>query len=121
METKDECKFYGQQCQDEELNKKFRELHVILVDQVIDFCKANNITIDEFDLHADGLEVSIENGSWQSCTDSALTFRKFSDEHKKFFWKMDFDEYLKTHTKDELNKYLDRLEEEARIPFMFSI
>ena len=78
----DNRKFPGQQCQDEELNKKFRELHKYLVDQVINFCKCNNIVIDEFCLNADGLAESIPYGSWQSCTDSGLTFEKFTDEYK---------------------------------------
>lgn len=74
--------FYGQQCQDEHLNYKFRKLHHFLVDQVINFCKGNNIVIDEFHLNADELAESIKFGSWQSCTDSCLTFEKFTDEYK---------------------------------------
>ena len=48
-------KYYGQQCQDEVLNKKFRELHHKLVNEIIAFCKENNIEIDEFHLNADGV------------------------------------------------------------------
>ena len=42
-QEKSEKKFYGQQCQDEELTMKFRDLHKSLVNQVIAFCKENNI------------------------------------------------------------------------------
>lgn len=74
----DNRKFPGQQCQNERLNYKFRRLHLFLVNQVINFCKSNNISINEFHLNADALEDSIKAGSWQSCTDSCLTFDKFN-------------------------------------------
>lgn len=77
-----EEKFYGQQCQDEELTLAFRDLHSKLVNEVIKFCVEHNITIDEFHLNADCLEDSIKEGSWQSCTDSCLSFDKFTDEWK---------------------------------------
>ena len=67
-------KFYIQQCQDEQLTNEFRKFHEFLVNQIITFCKDNNIIIDEFHLNADDLEDSIKAGSWQSCTDSCLTF-----------------------------------------------
>lgn len=72
--------FPGQQCQDESINKEFRELHESLVNQVIDFCKTHNITIDEFYLNADCLKESIKYGSWNACTDSSLVFDKMTDE-----------------------------------------
>jgi len=79
---KDNRKYPGQQCQDEHLNYKFRRLHLFLVNQVINFCKSNNILIDEFHLNADELEDSIKFGSWQACTDSCLRFDKFTQEYK---------------------------------------
>ena len=78
----DNRKYPGQQCQDERLNYKFRRLHSFLVNQVINFCKSNNILIDEFHLNADCLEGSIKAGSWQACTDSCLKFDKFTQEYK---------------------------------------
>lgn len=78
----DNRKYFGQQCQDDEINKKFRELHKKIVDEIILFCKENNIEIDEFYLSADCLEESIKYGSWQACTDSSLVFNKFTDEYK---------------------------------------
>ena len=75
-------KFPFQQCQDERLNYKFRQLHKYLVNQIINFCKSHNIIIDEFYLNADELSESIKFGSWQPCTDSCLTFHKFTDEYK---------------------------------------
>ena len=55
-------KYYGQQCQDDELNKKFRALHHELVNKIISFCKENNILIDEIHLNADGVDGSIPYG-----------------------------------------------------------
>ena len=61
--------FYGQECQDSEITKKFRDLHLKIVNEVMLFCKENNITVDEFYLHADCLRESIKFGSWQPATD----------------------------------------------------
>ena len=72
--------FPGQQCQNESINKEFRKLHESLVNQVIDFCKTHDITIDEFHLNADCLEESIKHGSWNAYTDSSLAFYKMTDE-----------------------------------------
>jgi hypothetical protein len=67
-------KYFGQQCQDDILNQKFRELHHKLVNEIISFCKENNIVIDEFHLNADGVNGSISSGKWRPCTDSCLEF-----------------------------------------------
>ena len=75
-------KFPLQICQDEEITKKFRDLHTELVNKVISFCKENNIIVDELHLDADCLEDSIKAGSWQSCTDSAFSIIRFTDEYK---------------------------------------
>ncbi len=72
----DNRKYYGQECQDDELNKKFRNLHHALVDLVISFCKENNIDIDEASLSIDGISASIPYGQWEACTDSSLIFNK---------------------------------------------
>lgn len=78
----DNRKYPGQQCQDIQLNNDFRELHKKLVNEVIQFCIDHNITIDEFHLNADNLEESIKFGEWSACTDSGLTFEKFTNEYK---------------------------------------
>ena len=78
----DNRKYPGQKCQDENLNKAFRELHTKLVNEIIDFCKEWHINIDKFLLDADELEGSIKFGSWQPCTDSCLRFDKFTQEYK---------------------------------------
>ena len=75
-------KFPMQICQDEELTMKFRALHLEIVNKIISFCKENNIDVDEFHLNADELHDSIKYGSWQSCTDSAFSMIKFTDEYK---------------------------------------
>ena len=65
--------YYGQVIQNKETNDAFRELHRRLVNEVIAFCKEHDIkNAFEFWLHADGLEDSIEAGSWQPCTDSGF-------------------------------------------------
>ena len=117
----DTRKFYGQQCQDERLNYKFRRLHTFLVNQIINFCKSNHISINEFSLSADGLEGSIEKGSWQACTDSSFIFRKFDDNYKKAFMECDKEFYnqLKAEGKD-INKVLNEIEARQE-PFMYSM
>lgn len=117
----DTRKYFGQQCQDEELNKKFRKFHEDIVNQIICFCKDNNIIIDEFSLSADELEDSIERGSWQACTDSSFSFIKFDDDYKKAFMECDKEFYnkLKTEGKD-INKVLKEIEARQE-PFMYSM
>lgn len=121
MNKEDNKKFYGQQCQDEELNKKFRKFHEDIVNQIISFCKDNDIMIDEFSLYADELEGSIEKGSWQACTDSSFSFRKYDDDYKKAFFKCDKEFYnqIKAEGKD-ISKVLNEIEARQE-PFMYSI
>lgn len=107
----DNRKYPGQQCQDDKLNEAFRRLHTKLVNYIILFCKDWHISIDEFHLNADGLAESISYGSWQSCTDSSLIFKKFNDEYKHAFWDMSI--------KDP--KELDRIERENHEPFLLSM
>jgi len=96
-------KYPCQECQDDEITSAFRDLHHKLVDEIIKFCKNYNVQIDDFHLSADGVIDSIPYGEWKSCTDSALTFIKYSDEYKKAFWKMDR-EMLKNMSKKDLDK-----------------
>lgn len=102
--------FVYQQCQDPGINERFRVLHEKLVNQVIAFCVENNITIDEFTLAADGLELSIKYGSWQACSDSALVFDKLSDEYK----------VVLSGKKRVPKEEFDRLKGEQK-PFLYSI
>lgn len=67
-------KYYGQICQDDELNEKFNKFHVEIVNKIILFCKENNIEIDSFTLYADCLKDSIKAGEWEPCTDSSFEF-----------------------------------------------
>lgn len=120
MEKKDTRKFSGQQCQDERLNYKFRQLHKFLIRQIINFCKSNHISIDEFSLSANGLEDSIEKGSLQACTYSSFNFRKFDDDYKKAFIEhnQEFYDRLRAEGKD-INKVLNEIKS-RREPFMYS-
>ena len=79
--TSDTREFPFQQCQDKEINMKFRELHKKIVNEIISFCKENNIVIDEIHLNADGVAGSIPYGEWQACTDSYFGLDKFTDEY----------------------------------------
>ena len=78
-------KYPMQICQDDNLTRKFRELHKELVNKIISFCKENNISIDEFHLNADGVDGSIPYGKWQPCTDSSFSMIKFTDLEKENF------------------------------------
>lgn len=106
----DTRKYPGQQCQDDLLNQKFKVLHTQIVNAIIQFCKENDIMIDEFNMSADCLEDSIKTGSWQACTDSSLRFEKYSQEYK------DIISMKKIVSEDEFNKII--ADEE---PFLFSM
>lgn len=97
-------KFPLQICQDEEITKKFRDLHTEIVNKIISFCKENNIVVDELHLDADCLEDSIKVGSWQSCTDSAFSVIRFTDEYKDVMSlkkKVDNKEYIRIRSEQE--------------------
>lgn len=56
------------------MDEKFYELHKKLVQEIIDYCRENNIKdADEFHLSIDGLRDSIEFGTWHPGTDSAAS------------------------------------------------
>lgn len=100
METNAE-KYSWQQNQDEELQKKFYDLHHKLVDEVISFCKENNLVIDNFRLGADFVQGSIEFGKWCPCTDSSFVIdREIATELGKPFNEItneEFDNFKKNH------------------------
>lgn len=81
MEDSKTKKFPMQKCQDDVLTNKFRQLHYDIVNQIIRFCKENNIDVDEFHLNADSLNDSIKSGEWKACTDSSFSMIKFTDEY----------------------------------------
>ena len=83
---KESKKYIMQECQDEAINNKFRELHLKLVNEVISFCKENNIVVDEFFLHADCLDESIKFGEWHPSTDSVFELvNEVGDNEKQTF------------------------------------
>lgn len=77
-----EEKYYGQQCQDEETNNSFRQLHHDIVNMIISWCKEHNVIADEFSLNADGLPESIACGKWVGATDSFFCLQKFTQDYK---------------------------------------
>ena len=58
--------------ENESLNEKLNYLHRLLMKEVIDFCKHNNIDADIVTFGADHLLDSINAGTWHPGTDSAL-------------------------------------------------
>ena len=55
-------------------------LHRLIMQEIIDFCKRNNIEADIVSLDADHLLDSIKFGKWHAGTDSALVLL---DENKE--------------------------------------
>jgi len=108
--TPDTRKYFGQQCQDDEINKKFRDLHKKIIDEIISFCKENNIVADEIHLNADGVASSIPYGEWQACTDSYFGLDKFTDEYLDVV-------SMKKHVDDKEWKMIKAKQE----PFIFSM
>lgn len=108
--TPDTREFPFQQCQDVEINKKFRELHKKIIDEIISFCKENNIIVDEIHLNADGVVESIPYGEWQACTDSYLGLDKFTDEYLDVV-------SMKKHVDDKEWKLIKAKQE----PFIYSM
>ena len=85
-----------QKSQDKDLNEKFYNLHVEIIDKVISFCKENNIEVDEFNIYADGVRESIPFGKWTSVTDSSFRMdESLSNENGKDVYKMSDEEYRK--------------------------
>lgn len=84
-----EQKYYGQVCQNDKIVADFRDLHKKLVNEVITFCKENGITnVNEFDLHADGLKLSINEGYWTPVTDSSFVIGNGRHEKTPYLFSM---------------------------------
>ena len=83
----EEPKYSWQQCQDEELDKEFSELHKKIVNEVIAFCKEHNLEIDEFHLGADGVKWFIQFGKWTPATDSSFSLNR-NGEEKPVLWSL---------------------------------
>ena len=62
------------------------------------------------------LSLSIKAGTWEACTDSALTFYKFDDEYKRVYKEGDLD-YIHSLSEKEMRKIEFRNEE----PYLFSM
>lgn len=58
--------------EDELIDEKMNYLHRLIMQEIIDFCKRNNIEADYVSLGADHLLDSINVGKWHPGTDSAL-------------------------------------------------
>lgn len=92
----DNRKYPMQHCQDDLVNQKFRVLHKQIVNAVIQFCKENNIEVDEFNIYADGVRESIPFGKWTPATDSSFRMdESLSNENGKDVYKMSDEEYRK--------------------------
>ena len=58
--------------EDEDINEKLNYLHRLIMQEIIDFCKRNNIEADYVSLDADHLLDSIKFGKWHPGTDSSI-------------------------------------------------
>lgn len=58
------------------VREDFYNLHTLLVNQIIRFCKEHNLNVSDFYLSADGVEASIEYGKWTPFTDSSFGIYK---------------------------------------------
>lgn len=106
-----EEKFYGQKCQDEKLNEDFRNLHKEIVNRIAEFCKVHDLVIDDFKIGADGFEWSCKEGRWMGATDSYFSCWQYSKEYKDAFFR------CRIKDKDQI----ERLVEEGKLPFMYSM
>lgn len=66
------------------LHKKFYNLHINIVNQIINFCKENNVQADNLHLSADCLNESIEYGKWCPYTDSS--FSLYNNDEETILW-----------------------------------
>ena len=84
--------FESETNRDPELHTAFGELHHRIVNEVIQFCKEHNISIDEFYIMANGVDGSIPFGEWCSCTDSSMTMYVYEngkcDRDKPFLYEI---------------------------------
>ena len=112
----DTRKYHGQQCQDEDINYDFRQLHKDIVNMIVKFCIAHNITIDEFHMSGDCMEESIKFGKWHAATDSSLEFDKFTQEYK---------DCVSMKNEESINKIKDEKEwiriKHEQEPYLFSM
>lgn len=58
------------------VREDFYNLHTLLVNQIIRFCKEHNLNVSDFYLSADGVEASIKYGKWTPFTDSSFGIYK---------------------------------------------
>ena len=58
--------------ENESLDEKFNHLHHLIMKEIVDFCKRNNINADAVTFSADYLYDSLNAGNWHPSTDSAL-------------------------------------------------
>lgn len=66
--------------ENESLNEKLNYLHRLIIQEIVDFCRRNNIAADTVTLRADHLLDSINAGKWHPGSDSALVLL---DENKE--------------------------------------
>lgn len=64
----------------ESIDEKLYYLHRLIMQEIIDFCKRNNIDADYVSFNADMIADSIEFGRWHPGTDSSLAI---FDKNKK--------------------------------------
>lgn len=66
--------FRSETNRDKNLHAEFSKLHHTIIREIARFCKEHNLKdITEVNLHANGFEDSIEEGDWESGTDSSMS------------------------------------------------
>lgn len=64
--------------------KDLRDLQEKIMETVISFCEERNLTdIDRVDFHSDGLQSSIDFGTWVPSTDSSISAYGYEDDKLK--------------------------------------
>ena len=79
--------FESETNRDPELHSAFGELHLKIVNEVIQFCKEHNLDVDKFSIMADGLLNSRDFGEWGPATDSSMAMWK-EDRDKPFLYEI---------------------------------
>ena len=69
-------------------SEQINELHHLIVQTAINFCKERNINdVEEIHFGVDCLKNSIEFGEWTPCTDSYLSIYGYEDNEKRLIGK----------------------------------
>lgn len=67
---------------DNDLEKKWYDLHIELVNKIVSFCKENDLKdVTDVSLNIDCVDYSVEQGEWTAATDSSFIAVKRNRVH----------------------------------------